>query len=422
MTNDFDFRDPAVRRDPHGAMARLRAGGPLHRDVFGTWLVLGHADAAALLKDPRLGRDLRRWKGYPLVRPYLADSVLERRVERWLLSLDPPAHTRLRRLVVRAFQPQAVAAMRPALEQIADELLDGCGASFDLMGAYAQPLPVRAILRLLGLPGEEYARLKACSDALAMVVEPAASRRRMAEADRAAVELDAFFRPHIAARRAAPTDDLLGRLVAAGEDGDRIDEDELLSMLLLLLVAGHETTTNLIGNGMHALLAHPEELARLRREPALLPTAIEELLRFDGPANVMVRIALEPVEVAGQAVAPGDAVYCMLNAANRDPSVFERPDQLDVGRRENPHLAFGGGVHYCVGAALARMEAEVAFGRLLARFPRLALAGAPAWRDCINLRGLAALPLAANGDMQEPWPDRSSSSRSSAAADPPPRT
>jgi cytochrome P450 len=394
MTNDFDFRSPEIRRDPHGAMARLRQGGPLHRDLFGTWLVLRHAEVSALLKDPRLGRDLRRWKGYSLIRPYLADSVLEKRVENWLLSLDGAAHTRLRRLVMSAFTPQAVAALRPTIEKIADELLADCDGSFDLMSGFAQPFPVRVMLGMLGIPVEHYARLRQLSDAMTMVVEPTASRRRMGEANQAAIALTDFFQEHIAERRARPTDDLLGRLVRAEEAGDRIDEDELLSMLLLLFVAGHDTTSNLIGNGVHALLTHPAEVERLRADLELVPTAVEELLRFDGPANILVRVAFEPIEVLGQKIEPGESIFCLINAANRDPEAFERPDELDLGRRKNPHLAFGGGPHYCIGAQLARLEAEIAFRRLMTRAP-LALAGQPTWRDCVNLRGLQQLPVRA---------------------------
>ena len=403
-----DMRDPAFRSDPHPVLHAVRARGRAERDVVGVWLATHHADCSAGLRSSQLSREVTRTPGYMQLRPFIADSMLERTCERWMLFNDPPVHTRLRRLVNAAFRPTVVQALRARVEAMTAELLAAVpandGATFDLMPALAQPLPVRVICDLLGLPAEDFAQTKQWADALALIVEPVVRRAEREAANRAATEMIDYLRAHIDRHRASgEREDLLGALVAAhdgsGEDGtpSLLNADELLGNLILLFVAGHETTTNLIGNGLLTLLRHPDELARLRADPsALMATAVDEMLRFESSVNMVARHTVQPYRL-GDTVVPADSVvFFMTGAANRDPAVFANPDRFDITRSPNPHLAFGAGIHYCVGAPLARLEAEVAFGTILRRWPRLTLAEpdtAPAWRKLINLRGLEKLPL-----------------------------
>ncbi len=394
----IDMRDPAFRDDPHPLLRTLRERGRVARDVLGIWLVTHHADNSSGLRSNQLSREVWRSPGYAQLRPFIKDSTLERTTERWMLLNDPPTHTRLRRLVNGAFRPPVVAALRERIGNITDALLSALPAQgeFDLMSTLAQPLPVRVICDVLGLPADDFAQTKQWSDALALIVEPVVRREQRLAADRAAVDMVAYLRDHIARHRASgEREDLLGLLIAAHDEGvDTLSEDELLGNLILLFIAGHETTTNLIGNGMLSLLRHPGELQRLREQPALMPSAVDEMLRFESSVNMVPRHTVAPYTI-GDTVIPADqTVFFMTGAANRDPSVFADPDRFDIARSPNPHLAFGAGIHYCLGAPLARLEAEVAFGRLLQRHPRLSLLDpAPRWRSLINLRGLEALAL-----------------------------
>ena len=394
-----DMRDPGFRDDPHPIMRALRERGRVARDVLGIWLIGHHADASVGLRSSALSREPWRSPIYAQARPFVADSTLERTVEHWMLFNDPPKHTRLRRLVNGAFRPAVIEALRGRIAAITDELLDALPAvgEFDLMAGLGQPLPVRVICDVLGLPPGDFAQTKAWSDALALVIEPVTRRAQRVAGNQAAEEMVAYLRGHIASHRArARGDDLLDLLIAAQEDGSALSEDELLGNLLLLFIAGHETTTNLIGNGMLALLRHPGELARLAAEPALAPKAVEEMLRFEGSVNMVSRLTIMPYAVGDVVIPPNEVLYFMLGAANRDPAVFTEPDRFDIGRSPNPHLTFGAGIHYCVGAPLARLEAEVAFTRLLARWPTLERVDAtPAWRPLINLRGLETLHVRA---------------------------
>ena len=394
----LDMRNAAFRENPYPALARLRELDPVHRDAFGLLLVTRHEDVVAMNRDRRLGRDLRKWMGYEMIRPYLADTALERCVEQWMFSLDPPEHTRLRKLVQAAFRPKTVSLMADVIATIADELLDEFPSDGDveLMAAYARPLPVRVIGRILSIPPADDARLREWSDKLAVVVEPTARRREKQTADTIVQELSQYLDALISAHTPRDEGDLLGDLIRAEEDGDRLGRSELIANLVLLLVAGHETTTNLIGNGALALMRHPEQLRRLRETPDLMASAIEEMLRYEVSANTNARVVHEDIVLRGTRIEAGQMLLCMLGAANRDPAVFERPDDFDVARDPNPHVSFGGGVHYCVGAPLARLEAQIAFERLLQRFPKITLRNPnPPWRDTINLRGLAELTLRA---------------------------
>lgn len=392
-----DMRDSIWRDDPHAVLRSLRERGPT-RDVLGIWLVGRYAEVSAGLRNSHLSREPWHAPVYRQLRPFIADSPMERWVEQWMLFNDPPKHTRLRRLANHAFRPPVIDAMRERIAAVADELLDALptdGSPFDLMAAFAQPLPVRVIGDILGLPGEDFATTKAWSDALAIIVEPVRRRADLEAAGRAAVELADYLRAHVAQHRAAGRrDDLLGTLVAAMDDDGALSEDELLGNLILLFVAGHETTTNLIGNGVLTLLRHPAQLARLRAEPALIATAVEEMLRFEGSVNFVGRHPMAPYAIGDVTVEPGETIFFMLSAANRDPAAFADPDRFDVARTPNHQLGFGAGIHHCIGAPLARLEGQIAIERLLARFAALqAVDEAPRWRRLINLRGLETLSL-----------------------------
>jgi len=393
-----DLREPAWLTDPRGQARRLRSRGRVHRDTMGLWLLLGHADCRAVMQSSRLSRDPRASSSYARQRPFVAGSALEQAAERFMLFNDAPVHTRLRRVVAAAFTPASTRQLRGTIVASAEALIDTLPVDepFDFMRTFAQVLPVRVICDLLGIDPGDFDRTKAWSDAASCIVEPLASRADRAEGARAVTELTAFLAAQVARRRAQPGDTVLDRMIAAQQEDPRFDDDELLANLILLFLAGHETTTNLLGNGLLALLHHPDQLALLRREPALLPGAVEEMLRYESPTNMVARVTPEPWTLGDLTVPAGEVLYCMVGAANHDPTVFEQPERFDIRRDPNPQLAFGGGVHYCVGAPLARLEAEVAFEALLRRVPRLVLADDEVcWRPMINLRRLQALTLRA---------------------------
>ena len=394
-----DMRHPAFRDDPHPLLRAVRERGRIERDVVGIWLVSHHADVSAGLRSSRLSREPWRSPVYRQHRPFIADSTLERTTEHWMLFNDPPKHTRLRRLVNGAFKPPVIAALRERITALTDELLGAFPAQgeFELMAGFAQQLPVRVICDVLGLPPADFAQTKLWSDALAVIVEPVVRREQRAAAGRAAEEMAAYLRGHIAQRRAGTRpDDLLTLLVAAQDGEGQLSDDELLGNLILLFIAGHETTTNLIGNGLLTLLRHSAELARLRADPSLVGSAVEEMLRYEGSVTMVSRLTVEPYALGDTVVPPEEVLYFMIGPANRDPAVFADPERFDIGRSPNPQLGFGAGIHFCLGAPLARLEGEIAFTRLLQRYPALRLAEpTPGWRPLINLRGLEALPLVA---------------------------
>jgi cytochrome P450 len=316
-----------------------------------------------------------------------------------MLDRDPPDHTRLRGLVSKAFTPRALEKLRPGIQQIVDALLDQVAGrgSMDLIEEFAYPLPVRVICEMLGVPVQDHERFKAwgldIARGLDAIMLPPDSEvgQRSVSGRRALAE---YFRELIAERRAAPRDDMLSALIAAEEAGDKLNEEELLATCILLLVAGHETTVNLIGNGTLALLRHPAELRKLRDHPGLIGSAVEELLRFDGPVQRTARIPSEDITIGGQTIGKGELVMPFLGAADRDPAQFPDPDRLDLTRTDNRHIAFGMGIHFCLGAPLARMEGQIAIKTLLARLPRLTLAtDRPRFRQSLTLRGLQALPV-----------------------------
>ncbi len=377
----IDMRHPAFRDDPHPLLRDLRERGRIERDVVGVWLVSHHADVSAGLRSSRLSREPWRSPVYRQYRPFIADSTLERTTEHWMLFNDPPKHTRLRRLVNGAFKPPVIAALRDRITALTDELLGALPqqGELELMAGFAQQLPVRVICDVLGLPPADFAQTKLWSDALAVIVEPVVRREQRAAAGRAAEEMVAYLRGHIEERRAGSRrDDLLSLLVAAQGGEGQLSADELLGNLVLLFIAGHETTTNLIGNGLLTLLRHPAELARLRADPALTGSAVEEMLRYEGSVTMVSRMTVEPYPIGDTVIPPEEVLYFMLGPANRDPAVFADPERFDVGRVPNAQLGFGAGIHFCLGAPLARLEGELAFNAPAATLPDAAPRGSGA--------------------------------------------
>jgi cytochrome P450 len=395
----FNPLRPDLRSDPHPFYRELREKDPFHRCYgAGGWVLSRYADVQAALADRRFSSDERNWKRWSRVRrrnrlaglpdPYEEDLSS-------MLRLDAPDHTRLRNGVSKAFTPRAVEGMRGRIEQVIDELLDRLRdrRSMELVADFAGPLPVVVIAEMLGVPAEDRDRFRFWSDEVVRMLgenEFEDARRAL----RARRELCRYLGEICEARRRAPRDDLISALVAAGEGSDRLRPKELLSILVLLLVAGNETTTKLIGNGLLALLAHPDQWALLRDEPKRIPGSIDELLRFDGPVQLTSRMVLEDLDWRGRRLRRGEQVVLLLAAANRDPEHFADPDRLDVTREDVRHLAFGHGAHYCVGAQLARLEAGLAFDALARRFPDLSVSGDVAWGDNTVLRGPIRVPLA----------------------------
>jgi cytochrome P450 len=392
---DVDPFAPEHRADPHALYHRLRELDPVHR-IPGTrdWGVFRHADATAVLRDPRFSPDPSHLP--PEAQPLAGPRRVESKV---LLFLDPPDHTRIRALVSSAFTPHRVRRLRGRVEELVGGLLDRAEAkgSLEVISDLAYPLPVAVICELLGVPADaDQATFRRwASDASRRLdgqldVDPAT----WARGEEAVAHFIEYFITLLDQRRQQPEHGLLDALIAAEQAGDRLDPEELLTIVILLFLAGHETTMNLIGNGLWALLRHPDQLERLRRDPSLGPSAVEELLRYDGPVHLTGRIATEDLRLAGTPIRKGEQVIVVLAAANRDPVVFPDPDRLDIGRRDNRHLTFSAGIHYCLGAGLARLEGEVVLGELLRRFPRLELAGPePVYRDHFVLRGLRSLEL-----------------------------
>ena len=382
-----------MAQDPYPFYAALRARGQVHRSrLLNAWMFTRHADVDAILRDHRhFGNDPRRGTLSPRQR-----AMLPAADEFTMLFLDPPDHTRLRALVNKAFTPKVVNALEPQIRDIMATLLDGIGdpGGFDLMQAVAQPLPIIVIAEMLGVPPEDRPQFKIWSERRARLLEPTISRREREAGAAASRAFDAYFRTIVEARRAEPQDDILSALVQAEDEGERLSERETLNMLRLLLIAGNETTTNLIGNGILALLRNPDQMRRLRDDPGLIRSAVEELLRFDSPVQTDFRRVLADCEVNGFPVRKRDNIVLLLGAANRDPELFDDADRLDVGREARNHMSFGRGIHHCLGAPLARLEGRIVIEMLLDRFPEIGLlADRPRFRKSIVLRGLESLPL-----------------------------
>jgi cytochrome P450 len=397
-----DLASPAFKADPYPFYARLRAEAPVWRatlrDRRTAWLVTRYEDVTRVLKDDTFAKDkLNAMDPEQRAKTPWVPAFLKP-LERNMLDLDDPDHARLRALVSKAFTPRLIERLRGRIESLCEELLDhmdrarGRQDGIDLVAGYALPLPATVIAELLGVPAEDHAKFHRWSNRLVSV----SSGRDMLRAIPAAHSFVRYLRRLVERRRADPQDDLITALIRAEEAGDKLSEDELLAMAFLLLVAGHETTVNLIASGTLALLEHPEQTEKLRRDPSLVKPAVEELLRYTSPVEMATeRYAREDAEIGGTTVPRGELVLAVLGSANRDERHFEDPEALDLARDPNRHLAFGrGGLHHCLGAPLARMEGQIALNSLLRRFPRARLASETLrWRRGLFLRGLERLPL-----------------------------
>jgi cytochrome P450 len=387
---------PATKADPYPLYARARQRG-LVRSPLGVFAAADHATVAAILRDRRFSSSPVHQRGY---RPpsYPPDDPRAGLPAGDLLTMDPPDHTRLRRLVAGAFTPRAVAGLEPWIREVTARLLaaaDGA-AGFDLIDTLAFPLPIAVICHLLGVPAEDRAQFRAWGHDVAATLDPQVAAAGQAQTRAAELALTGYLRDLVRERRANPDGSILSALIAAEEEGDRLSPGEVVSTALLLLIAGFETTVNLIGNGTVALLGDPGRWDRLRQDPALMPAAVEEMLRYDSPVQLTSRIATEDVEVGGRVIPAGRPVVVFIGGANRDPQVFERPDEFLIGRPDpGRHLSFSLGMHHCLGASLARLEARIAIEELTRRYPALELAARPARRPLLVLRGFESVPVRA---------------------------
>jgi hypothetical protein len=399
VTDPFGLLRPETWDDPYPTFARMRATEPIHfSEPWGGWMLTRYQDVLAGTRDPRLSS--RRSSTYaqrlpPEVREKLAPLV--RNLASWALVNDPPEHNRLRSLINKAFTPRQVERLRPRIQELVDELLDAVQGTgrMDVTAQLSNPLPVIVIGEMMGVPREDWPRLKVWSDALAMFIASGQVTQAYAEqALRAILDMEDYFRGVIAQRREHPGEDVLSSLVLAEEQGRLLDEQELLSTCAMLMFGGHETTTNLIGNGLHWLMRCPEQREALRADPDLIETAVEELVRYDSPVQWVGRLAREDFELEGKRIRAGDRVFLMIGAANRDPARFLEPDRLELRRQDNRHLGFGMGSHHCVGAALGRLEARIAIPTVLRRFPGLRPAeAAPVRLGTAGFRGFKSLPV-----------------------------
>jgi cytochrome P450 len=394
----FDPWSPAFVAHPYDVYARLREHAPVvYYEPTGQWLVSRHEDVNALLRDRRLGRTyLHRFghEEFGRTPPPPEHEPFHTLNGSGLLDLEPPDHTRIRRLVSKAFTPRTVESLRPAVRRIAGELAAGLAADGggDLVARVAEPLPVAVIAEMLGIPEGDRHLLRPWSAAIVGMFEPNPTAEAADRAVRAGTEFSDYLRALIAERRRTPGGDLVSALIAAHDAGERLSEQEMVSTCVLLLNAGHEATVNTTGNGWWALLRDPGQLAALRADPeGLLPTAVEELLRYDTPLQMFGRWVLDDVEVAGVRIPRGSEVALLFGSANRDPARFADPDRLDLARADNPHISFGAGLHFCLGAPLARLELAESFGALLRAAPGLRLVREPEWQPGYVIRGLREL-------------------------------
>ncbi len=373
----YDPTSDRIRNNPYDTYDRMRDKDPVHRmRLINAWVLTRYEDVDMVLRDHR--RFLKD------------DEIIEYRS---MLNSNPPDHTRLRAIVSKAFTPRSVAELYPRIERMVSGLLDDLEGEerIDLIEKFAFPIPITVIAEMLGVPSEDMDIFEAWSNDISLVIEPYQTEEQEARVNRASEELFEYFEGIMEQRRREPQDDMITALMNAEEEGDKLTHDELLGTLLLLLVAGNETTRNLIGNGTLALLRHPDQLQRLRDNPDLLDSAVNELLRYDSPVQLDGRIAQEDLEIAGTQIQAGERVISAIGAANRDPAAFTNPNAVDIGRREKSHISFGRGIHHCLGAPLAIMEGRIAFAALLDRYSSISLVSEPEFREQIVLRGVEEL-------------------------------
>ena len=391
-----------ILQDPYPTYARLHEEGPLHYlDVgskWAVWSIVSHAECASIAKDPRLSAKRAQQMLLPLPLSRQAEfTELARMLALWLIFMDAPEHTRLRKLLNRGFSSAAIEGLRPQVEAIVDRMLKQLqpGSEVELLREFANPMPVRIISEMLGVPQEMHDTFVNWSRAIAVFRgTPDRTVEQARAAQDALIELTDFFRKTVAERRRNKGNDLISLLIDIEEEGEVLTEEELYAQCIALLFAGHETTRNLIGNGMYTLLQHPREATELREKPEMIRSAVEELLRWESPVQFTARVLKEDIEVCGRPIRKGWTVLCMLGAANRDPKQFKDPNQLNLKRLNNQHLAFSAGLHFCIGAQLARLEGQIAILNLVQRFPDMKLAGPrPEWASTFGFRGLKSLSV-----------------------------
>ncbi|MEV5606766.1 cytochrome P450 [Streptomyces sp. NPDC052225] len=399
VTPLFDPWSPAFLADPYPAYAALRATGRVHHYApTNQYLIPHHADVSALLRDRRLGRTYEHryaHEDFGRTAPPPEHEPFHTLNDHGMLDLEPPDHTRIRRLVSKAFTPGTVRRLQPYVEKLAGELVAGLVADGggDLLADVAEPLPVAVIAEMLGIPDADRPLLRPWSAAICGMYELNPPEETARAAVRASVEFTEYLRELTARRRSAPGDDLISGLIAAHDEGDRLTEQEMISTCVLLLNAGHEATVNSTVNGWWALFRHPDQLAALRADHSLVPSAVEELMRYDTPLQLFERWVLDDIEVDGTTIPRGSEVALLFGSANHDPVVFTAPDRLDLTRADNPHISFSAGIHYCIGAPLARIELAASMRALLTQAPTLRLAAEPVRKQAFVIRGLEGLPV-----------------------------
>jgi cytochrome P450 len=395
----FNPLQPGYTEDPYPHFAEMREHDPVHLTLLNQWLLFRYDDVSTILRDPSMSVSDDKIEVLDEKRLAMFEAAggeFERSTS--MLNADPPDHTRLRRLVSKAFTPSSIEALRPRVQELVDAMLDPMAerGSGDVVTELAFPLPFDVISEMLGMPDADKDQIAAWSGAVVKTLDPVISDDEIVAAIEGSRAMDAHIDQVIAWKREHPADDLLSALIAAEEDGDRLSSVELRDQVGLLFIAGHETTVNLIGTGIHELLRHPDQLALLRDDPSLDANAVDELLRFVSPVQMSRRVVLQDVTIRGKTIPKGMFVLTGLASANRDPDKWgPTADDLDI-RREGAaqHVSFGSGIHYCLGASLARLEAQVAIGTFVRRFPNARLGGEPEWNGRINLRGLEHLPVA----------------------------
>jgi cytochrome P450 len=400
---DAELAAPEFARNPYPTYRRLREEAPVHwMAQWDQWLLSRYADVIRVLREPEVfsssGWEARFLQRFPVEMRDKMPHLAAHFQARFLSITDPPDHARLRRPIVKALTPQLIEAVRPTVERIVDDLLDTAEARgrFDAVRGFGYPLPAAIITHLMGLPERDREEFMSWSeDVMDFLSTGSPSFERAVHAEQSMANLRLYLQAHIQSRRSDPDDSIISLLVESADLTPPLDEDELIAAGAALVTAGHETTANLIGNGLYALLRQPEQMQRLRTEPELTTRAVEEFLRFDAPLQRFRRVVRQDLEMHGRILRQGQLVMAFGGSANHDPAMFEEPDRLDVGRWPNPHLAFGNGIHFCPGAALSRLEGRIAIQRLVARFPDLRLADdeQAEWRPNIAFRGLARLPV-----------------------------
>ncbi len=404
MAYVFDLGNPATNANPFPEFARLRAEDPVHwSPAMKAWIVTRHADVKQVALNNRQISADRLTPFFKTNPEYQKGSIesLVRYLNHWMVFRDPPDHTRLRRLFNKAFTPTSVENLRPNIEDIVAHLIDGMeakarrGETVDYIADFAYPLPASVIMDLLGVPRADLERVKVWSDDIALFIGTAqVAGNKYLRAESGAKAMSDYFRVLVEAHTAEPRDDMITHLVLARDDRDALTTDEIIGTCILLLFAGHETTSNLIGNGFFYAMKNRGEWERLIADPSLAPTAVEEFLRYDGPSGAFARVAAADIEMGGKTIREGQRVFAFMNSANRDPEAFDDAERFDIGRVQNPHLTFGHGIHFCLGAPLARLEGQIASIRLAERLPQIRLFGGdPEWHDSLILRGVKRLPV-----------------------------